>query len=428
MRILITSGNFAPEKTGIGKYTGEMAAWLAERGHQVEVITGFPYYPEWRLDARYPRVSYRTEQDGKVCVHRVPHYIPSDGVVNTKRRMLVDLTMFISSLVPWVKLACDRKRRPDVIIAVCPPLFSGIWPWLFSTLFRRPWVYHIQDFQVDAAVQLGMIKQGWIGRLLFGLENGLLRAATRVSSITRAMCNRAVAKGVSAQNVVLLPNWSDTSNIYPSDRLTPFRKELGLREDQFVIMYAGAMGRKQGLELVLDAARSLLDEPRFAFVMIGSGSDAEQLKAEAEGRGLVNMRFLPLQPKERFNEVLATGDLHLVVQKGNAADLVMPSKLTNILAAGRASLVTATPGTQLWEATQGAGTGLAVVPEDEPAFSAAVQALAGNPAKLRSMGEKARAYAEDNLMLDRILERFEAQLQEWTTPQPQSGRAAGRPL
>lgn len=337
MRILIYSGNFYPEKTGIGKYTGEMAAWLAGRGHDVHVITGYPYYPEWKLAPGYTRTRYLTQTWAGVTIHRVPHYIPKDGKVSSLRRILVDLSIFANSAVNWLGiLLAPKSQRPDVVIAVCPPLFSGIWPWLAAKLRGIPWVYHIQDFQVDAAMSLGMIKHGILGKLLYRVENHLIRSATRVSSITPAMCRRAIDKGAAAERVLELPNWCDVHSIYPIPRETEFRSRLGLGSDAMLVMYAGAMGRKQGLPLVLDAAAWLqTSEPRFHFVMIGSGSDAEQLRAEAEARGLQNMSFLPLQPLEQLNQVLGSADIHLVIQKAHTADLVMPSKLTNILAAAR---------------------------------------------------------------------------------------------
>jgi colanic acid biosynthesis glycosyl transferase WcaI len=410
MKILITSGNFAPEKTGIGKYTGEMAEWLAARGHEVHVITGFPYYPEWKLAAEYKRTGYRQEQWSGVTVHRVPHYIPKDGKVTTVRRMLVDLTMFLSSLPVWLKLMGQRRTRPDAIFAVCPPTLSCVWPWLASKLTGVPWIYHIQDFQVDAAMQLGMIKQGMMIRTLYAMENRLLQSAHRVSTITEAMRKRTISKGVAEKKTLLLPNWSDVNSIRPIDRLASFRRALRVGDEQVLFMYAGAMGRKQGLDLVLDAADALKSNPQIIFVMVGSGSDAAELQHQAAKRNLTNMHFLPLQPKAMLNEMLGSADVHLVVQKADAADLVMPSKLTNILAAGRPSLVTAAPVTQLWEATAGAGTGIAVTPGNLDAFVNAISALANDMSGRAVMGQRARQYAEENLAQDQILARFEQDL------------------
>lgn len=409
MFIQIYAGNFFPEKTGIGKYTGEMAAWLAKRGHQVRVITGHPYYPEWKLAPGYGRAGFRRESWQGVSIHRVPHYVPRDGRVTSLRRMLVDLSFIFASSVHWLRMLFGR-RPPDVIIAVCPPLLSGIWPGIVGAIRGIPTVYHIQDFQLDAALQLGMIKSGLLGRLLSAIERRLIRSAARVSSITPAMCRRAMDKGAPAHRVLELPNWSDVHGIHPIARDTAFRRELGVDADQVLVMYAGAMGRKQGLELVLDAAENLQGDARFRFVMVGSGSDAEEMKADAAKRSLKNMQFLPLQPLERLNEMLGSADIHLVVQRAGAADLVMPSKLTNILASGRPAVATAEAGTALYEAVAGAQTGLAVPSGDSRALTRALMRLADTPALADELARNARAYAEQNLAQDAILARFEEEL------------------
>lgn len=420
MFIQIYAGNFFPEKTGIGKYTGEMAAWLAARGHQVRVITGHPYYPEWKLAPPYRHTAYRKERWCGVSIHRVPHYIPRDGRVTSLRRMGVDLSFVLASSFSWLRTLFMR-RPPDVIITVSPPLLAGIWPLLVGRLRRIPVVYHVQDYQLDAAMMLGMLRGRLLLRALALLERRLIRSATRVSSITPAMCRRALAKGAAADRLLDLPNWSDVRGIHPIARDTAFRLDLGIDDGQILVMYAGAMGRKQGLELVLDAAAAVQADGRFRFVMIGAGADAEALRAEAAARGLDILRFLPLQPLQRLNEVLGSADIQLVVQRADAADLVMPSKLTNILAAGRPALATAEPGTALFEAVHGARTGLVVPSGDTAAFISALRRLADDPALRASLGHNARVYAERHLDQDVILGRFEEELMAL-----HGGRAAPR--
>ncbi len=388
-----------------------MATWLVAQGHSVEVITGFPYYPEWKLNPAYSGIKFLSESWEGVRVHRVPHYIPNDGNVTTIRRLLLDFTLFACSLALWAKLIIRKRGAlPDIIIAIYPPLASGIWPYVYSKILKTPWIIHIQDLQVDAAIQLGMIEKSFFGRTLYSVENFLLRSATRVSTITEAMSKRIKSKGIKAEKILLLPNWSDTSFIYPINRLTAFRTHLGVADDQVLVMYAGAMGKKQGLTLVLNAAQALLEDARFSFVMIGSGSDADELSSTAHQLGLSNMKFLPVQEKDKLNEVLGSADIHLVVQKADAADLVMPSKLTNILAAGRPSIVTAFPGTQLWEVIMSAETGVVVPPGDVLSFVEALKALAADTARRELMGKNARSYAEKNLEKNAILSRFNQEL------------------
>lgn len=408
MRILIYSGNFHPEKIGIGKYTGEMARWFAARGHEVQVITGFPYYPEWRLQMPYERQSFRREHWAGVTVHRVPHYIPGGAQVGARQRILVDLTFVVASLLAWLRVFL-RARRPQVVVAVCPPLFSGVLPALTRRIAGVAFVYHVQDFQVDAAVELGMLG-GRLGRVLFAFERVIIKSASLASSISPAMCRRLEAKGAAASNILLLPNWADTEAIRPLPRDNAFRRELGLSAEDFVVMYAGAMGAKQGLGLVLDAAQGLKDDPACRFVMVGDGSEAEALKREAAARGLGNLRFLPLQPVERLAEMLASADVHLVLQRRGAADLVMPSKLTNILAAGRPSIATAEAGTTLAEVLADHQLGLVIPPEDAPMLIEALQTMQQNRELRHGFSAAARRYSEQFLSQDAVLARFEQQL------------------
>lgn len=416
MRIQIYTGNFFPEKTGVGKYTGEMAAWLAQAGHEVEVITGFPYYPEWTLSPPYRRTRFCTESWRGVTIRRTPHYIPSGGRVSSLRRILIDITIGLGAAVHGMRTLLSR-RPPDALIAICPPLFSGIWPAIIGKLRGKPWIYHIQDYQVDAAVQLGMLP-GAVGSLLLRMESSLIRSASRVSSITPAMCRKAVSKGAFTERVFELPNWSDLRRIYPIECDTAFRKALGIGREEFLVMYAGAMGRKQGLEIILDAAEVLLADPRYKFVMVGSGSEAEELKGNAQSRRLANMMFLPLQPLEELNEMLGSADVHLVVQKADAADLVMPSKLTNILAAGRPAIATTVNGTALWDAVEGQSTGLAIEPENPGALVTALRRLTDEPALAAQLAGNARDYAQRFLDQDAILGRLDALLRQLTERQP----------
>lgn len=124
------------------------------------------------------------------------------------------------------------------------------------------------------------------------------------------------------------------------------------------------------------------------------------------------LRFLPVQPVEKLPEMLAAGDIHLVVQRRDAADLVMPSKLTNILAAGRPCVATVEPGTALAEGVQGHETGLTVPPEDPVALADAISKLAADAALCTRFGDNARAYAEKYLDRDAILSRFECRLED----------------
>ena len=405
MKLLFFGINFAPELTGIGKYTGEMAVWFSANGHDVCVITAPPYYPAWKVGLGYSARQYRTETWNGVRVHRTPLWVPHQPG-GLKR--LLHLASFAASSLPV--LLAQWHWKPDVVWVVEPPLMCAPAAAGFASLRGAKSWLHIQDYEVDAAFDLGLIKGNAVRRWVEGAERWLMRRFDRVSTISGRMVERAKAKGVKADQVVHFPNWVDISGISPLAAPSAYRAELGLAPDAVVALYSGNMGNKQGLAILADVARLLQDDPRIQFVFGGNGSGKADLQARCAG--LPNVRFLDLQPLERLNHWLGLADVHLLPQRADAADLVMPSKLTGMLASGRAVLATALPETELGRVVaQDAACGMVVPPEDPAAMAEALRALAADPARRAELGANGRRYAERELSRDVILRRFEAQLQ-----------------
>ena len=286
----------------------------------------------------------------------------------------------------------------------------------------------MQDLQVDTALCMGIVPDGGFGQLLFRVEAFLLRRATVVSTNTEAMRQRIVAKGIEPRRTMAFPNWADTELVRPMPHDNTFRRELGVPGDEVLIGYAGVMGEKQGLELVIAAADRLRDVAGTHFVLIGAGARRARLEWDAHRGGLTNMRFLPPQPASRLPEMLAAADNHLVVQRREATDLVMPSNLTNVLAAGRPAIATADPGTALHDVLAGHDAGLVTPPGDLDALVGAIERLRAGASLRTRMGQRARAYAETHLANERILTRFEEdalRVVRGTYPGPAAAEAAG---
>ncbi len=408
MKILIYGINFWPEPTGTGKYTGEMAVWLAKRGHTVTAIAAPPHYPEWKVSPGYVRKKIFAEQHAGVQIYRVPCFVPNPDELNALNRIRMETTFSMNALKVWSRILASRSRF-DIVIAVSPPLQVSLYPLIYSRFRAVPWVLHVQDLQVDAAIRLGLLK-GRFARILYGIESYFLSRATRVSTITEAMRRRIIKKGVPERNTWLFPNWSDISFVRPLSRENNFRRAVGVRDDEILVMYAGNMGEKQGLELVLYAAERLKGEESIKFALIGSGAARSRLERLAKELRLSNVMFLPVQPWERLPEMLAAADIHLVVQRREAADLVMPSKLANILAAGRPSVVTADPSTALYQVLAEYNAGLVTPPGDVEAFVHAIKRLSDDFELRKQMGQNARAYAERYLDKEKILSGFEQRL------------------
>lgn len=404
MRILIYGINYAPELTGIGKYTGEMGAWLAGRGHAVSVITTPPYYPDWRVLAAYPGKGWHTEQIEGVTVYRCPLYVPRR--VTPLRRIIHEFSFVLSSLPAWGRMLL---REPvDVVICPAPPFHLGFLPLLYAWIKGAKVLTHVQDLQVDAAKELGMIRNERLLNLLFAAERGILRRSTAVSTISEGMRRKLIAKGLPPEKVQLFPNWVDAGYLYPLPKSQSLRQAFGLTQTERVILYAGNLGEKQGLEILVEVAEKFRSHREVVFVLVGSGGGKENLKARIRAAGLQNVRFFPLQPYEKMSALLAAAEVHLVLQKKSASDLVMPSKLSGIMAAGGCALVTALPGTSLYDLVDRHQTGILVEPESvEALFKGITQALSIDLDPYRA---NALAYAQRYLQKDVILGSLEQQL------------------
>jgi len=411
VRILIYGLNYAPELTGIGKYTGEMAAWLAARGHEVRVVTAPPYYPAWSIREDYRGKAYRTEhgEAGTPMVFRTPLYVPQKP---TGLKRVAHLASFMLGSLPV--MLRQAFWQPEVVFTVEPTFFCAPVALLVAQAAGAASWLHVQDFEVDAAFDLGLLpSQGLLHDLALRLERLFTLGFSRVSSISARMIERIEAKGVPAKRIRLFPNWVDVDAVYPQDREIGnlFLLELGL-EGKIVLLYSGNMGAKQGLELLAPLAHSFQQDPRVHFIFCGDGAFRPQL--EPLVAGCPNVTLLPLQPFERLNDLLNAADIHLLPQRAGAADLVMPSKLTGMLSSGRPVIATADPATQIAHVVQGStpgdACGLVVPAEDSVALHAAVVRLVDDPQLRHRLGENARRYAVEHLGRDQVLEQFESEL------------------
>jgi colanic acid biosynthesis glycosyl transferase WcaI len=401
-RILLIGGNFSPELTGIGKYNGEMIQWLAQNGYECTVITTQPYYPQWKVQKPYTNKGYvkeAVETAGKpITVYRCPQYVPANP--GGKKRLLQEFSFTCTSFIRL--LGVLGKKKFDYVLTVVPPFQLGLHALLYKKLRGAKFLYHVQDLQIEAARDLQMIKSKSLIKVLFALEKFVLKKADVVSSISKGMIKKVEAK--TGKEVVFLPNWVDMKFFYPLTNRDELKIKAGFAATDILVLYSGAIGEKQGLEMILDSAERLKDNKAVQFLICGSGPYKEKLIEQANQRQLHNVHFIPLQPFEQFNSFLNMADVHLVIQKKGASDLVMPSKLTTILAVGGVALVTAEKGTSLYEVVEENEMGILVEPENEAAFSNALLKIIGED--LSVLRSNARHYAEEHLAIDKVLGKY----------------------
>lgn len=408
MKIVLVSMNFAPELTGIGRYSGEMAAGWVERGHEVSVVCAPPYYPTWEVQPGHSGGAYRTEHPMPgLTVHRCPIWIPKR--LGGLSRML-HLASFAMASLPVVLRLVDWQ--PRVVFVVAPGLLCAPGSWLAARLCGAKAWLHLQDFEIDAAFELGLLKQPLLRRFATWAERTLLRRFDTVSTISGRMLSLLGTKGVAARKTMFLPNWVDVSSIRPTDDAVALRTTLCIAESQVVCLYSGTLNRKSGVEVLVDAARLLRDDPRIMFVICGNGEMRASLEAQAQG--LDNVRFLDLLPASQVNALLNMADIHLLPQLRGAADLVMPSKLVGMLASDRPVIAAAMPGTEIASIVQTCG--VVTEPECSAGFVQAITDLAADAARRDRLGAAGRAYAEAQLDTQRIFQRLDEQLDALNRP------------
>ncbi len=403
MRILLLGLNFFPELVGIGRYTGEMAQFLAGQGHDVRVVTTPPYYPQWQVQGSYRWWRYQRETWQGMQIVRCPLWVPR---VPSGLRRLVHLFSFALSSFPI--LLGQLFWHPAVILCIAPTFFSAPCAWLTARMSDAKCWLHIQDFELDAATNLGILPADhFLTRWAARGESWMLARFDRVSTISQRMLERLEQKGVSSELVYLFPNWVDTQTIFPlSDRKASLRNELNISEDKIVVLYSGSMGAKQGLDNLVYTAQKLQEHANILFVFCGEGAGRDELIKATQN--LPNVKHLSLQPLEKLNALLNTADIHIMPQKANVADLVMPSKLLGMLASGRAVIATAYPDTEIGRVIS--QVGVLVSPQDASGMSDAILSLAGSPQLRRRLGENGRKCVCENWSAEIVLPRFLEQL------------------
>jgi glycosyltransferase involved in cell wall biosynthesis len=296
--------------------------------------------------------------------------------------------------------------KQDTILIYSPPLPLGAFGYFLSRIKRIPLIANIQDMYPQAIVESGLLRNRALIRFFESLERFVYRKATYLTVHSSGNQDYLISKGVREDKVIVIPNWVDTNEIKPATKHNRFRKEYGL-DDKFVISYAGIMSSAQGLDSIIHCANLLRDNHDILILMVGDGLEKNKLVAEVEKLGLINVRFLPMQPKKRYPEVLYASDVCLVTLKKGKTTPVVPAKLIRIMASGRPVVAAVPLEGDVPKIIEDAHCGLAVAPQDIEMMAQAVLELHNNQSLAEEMGQNGRRYVEEHFSLEECTGQYE---------------------
>ncbi len=395
IHITLISLNFYPEDTAIGLYSTQLAQYLEKQGAEVSVITGFPYYPNWKIREDYKnKGSFYHEKIGDISIYRYKQFTPENPTFLKRIVQIVDFTI-------GTRINFKHIKNCDIVISVIPFTSSA---WLGNTLSRKRnakhWI-HIQDFEFDAAFQSGLAQmsrgKSCIHKNLMQLERRILNKADRVSTISHAMLRKLQTK--TSTPSYYLPNWTDLMITEGST----VAKHPFFNPNKFSILYAGNVGDKQDW-LLFEKMVAALDDSCFEVIVVGAGARMEVLKKKLAQNKMVH--FYNPVPLATLPQLLSSADVHILFQKKEVIDTVMPSKIIGMMGSSKPSIVTGHPDAETAQIIKDSKGGFYETPNTIQLILARLQQLREDPEAATTMGKNARSYVEMNYNKDIILRSF----------------------
>lgn len=408
MRILVSSINFHPDHSGIALYATDLPVYFAERGQDVTMVSGFPYYPSWKKRREDRGKLFERDEYKGVKVLRGYLYVPEKPTTFTRILHEVSFTLFAA-------LNFLRAGKYECIVIISPPLLLGLVGVIFKLLWRAQLVVHIQDLQPDAAFSLGMVKRNLLIKHLIKLEAFIYRHASWIASITDSMNENLRRKGVPREKLAVFYNWIDVADVSGFGRRTAsgrFLSEHPVAHGKFTVAYAGNIGVKQGVEVLVELAEASRLYEDMHYFIIGEGSRRAQLEDYVKNKKLENVTFLPFMSQEHYFEMLQDIDVAFVSQKSGTGDVFFPSKLLGIMAMRKPLLISADPGSELATVISNAECGLVSAPDDLNSLLRNVVSLYEDSSLRQTLGEKGYRHVEA-YDRERVLSGFLARISRW---------------
>jgi glycosyltransferase involved in cell wall biosynthesis len=379
-RVLYLSQWFPPENGAVGL---QVAHALKARGHDVEVLTGFPNYPGGKLAAGYRLAPYRREVMEGVTVHRVYLYPSHDR--SSRGRALNYVSFFLSCLA----FLLVKGRGYDVIYVYHPPIMPAFAAALSGLLTRRPFIVEVQDLWPDSVATAGMSGASAIARILGPICRFVYERAAIVLGQSHGMARRLVERGAAQRKTGVVFNWANEEAARATGRHETRDPAF---EGRFNFVFAGNLGAVQALEVLVEAAITAAHaEPRIRLTLIGDGTERARLEALVSQSGGDAVQILDAVPVSQIGDVLVQADVLVVHLKDDPLfEITIPSKVQFYLAMGKPVLIgVAGEAAQI---VTDAGAGVAVPPGDAAGVADAMVRMARMPAAdLSAMGVASRS-------------------------------------
>ena len=393
--ITIITPNYYPEDTAIGYYTTDFANNLVSRGFEVQIITGFPYYPQWKIEASYQEhPSYYKEAIDNITIYRYKMYLP-------KKVTFIGRIIMMLSLLKGTFKNIQNIQKTDLVFCVVPFTLFIFPAFLLAKKTKTPLWIHVQDFEFDLAFETG-ISQNFISNFLksfvLKLEKYLLNKGAIISSISYNMLKKIHQK-TQKKDVFYFPNWVSSEKINP----TLAKKHRFFNEKAFSMLYSGNIGQKQNWEAFIDLCHRIKKEDKIEIIIVGDGAYSDQLKAQT--RIFEFVKFYEPVPFCELNDLLCSADLHFLFQKTEVVDTVMPSKILGMLASKKPSIVTGNKYSEVKTIFDNANCGCFLDQNNGAEIYDMLLRLKENSALRKNWGENGRKYVLEHFSETNVLSK-----------------------
>jgi colanic acid biosynthesis glycosyl transferase WcaI len=402
LNIVLSSTTYPPDATGIAPYSSDIAEHLAESGHKVRVVTSLPHYPSWEIDRAYRGFRRRFERRAGVDVHRLWLYVP-------RKQSAARRALYEGSFLAHAFVTEHAQPHADLVLSTAPNIGNAVLASWWARRARAPHVMFLQDLSGSGAVEAGIKGGVIVARLVTRVEAAIARRADMVAVSSESFQSALEREGVSPDRMALFPNWSRLAKAHTSRDLV--RRRLGWNPDEVIVLHAGNMGMKQGLEWIadyaLEAARSA---PALRFVLMGDGSQRAML--ESRTPEIANVGLIDPVPEGDLPDVLAAADVLFVHERPSLNEMSIPSKLTAYFSIGRPVVAAVTSGGITAREVERSGGGIVTQPGNPPEVVRALMHVTTEPGLADALSATGRAYAATHYSRDTAMQRLDSLLDQ----------------